>query len=127
MATPAAAPKTVIPTPVSQPVALASVEPVAALERPTTPAPDVALATISGCLESEDGVYWLKDTSGDDAPTSRSWKWGMMKKRTVPIVLVDANKTLNLSRHVGERVTAAGILDDREMRARTLKTLARCD
>jgi hypothetical protein len=85
------------------------------------------LVTVTGCLEAEDGAFWLTDTSGDDAPKARSWKWGLLRKRSVSVALVDASNTLNLSRHVGERVTAAGTMVDRQMEARSLRSLARCD
>jgi hypothetical protein len=101
-----------------------------ATAEPAMTVPAAAPATpdrVTGCLESDGGTFRLTDTSGEDAPKSRSWRWGLMRKRSVPVVLTDAAHTLNLPRHVGQRVTAAGTLVDREMQARSLKSLGSCD
>ncbi len=83
-----------------------------------------AAVTISGCLESNDRAFRLKDTSGADAPKSRSWKSGFLMKRSAAIRLVDAANTLKLASHVGQRVSATGTLVDGEMHARTLHSVA---
>jgi hypothetical protein len=80
--------------------------------------------TITGCLELDDETFWLKDTSGVDAPRSRSWRSGFLKKRPSRIALIDAPNTLRLPGHVGERVTATGTLTNREMRAHSLRRVA---
>src|SRR5689334_14718179 len=36
--------------------------------------------TITGCLERADEAFRLKDTEGEDAPKSRSWKSGFLKR-----------------------------------------------
>ena len=36
--------------------------------------------TVTGCLERTDEGFRMKDTSGADAPKSRSWKSGFLKK-----------------------------------------------
>jgi len=82
---------------------------------------NVAPVTITGCLELDAETFWLKDTSGVDAPKSRSWRSGFLKKRPSRIELVDATNTLKLSSYVGQRVAATGMLTDREMRARSLQ------
>jgi len=84
-------------------------------------AQNVAPVTITGCLELDAETFWLKDTSGMDAPKSRSWKSGFLKKRPSRIELVDSTNTLKLSNYVGQRVAATGMLTDREMRARSLR------
>ena len=84
-------------------------------------AQNVAPVTITGCLELDAETFWLKDTSGMDAPKSRSWKSGFLKKRPSRIELVDSTNTLKLSNYVGQRVAATGMLTDREMRARSLQ------
>ena len=84
----------------------------------------VASVAISGCLERDDEAFWLKDTSGAEAPKSRSWKSGFLKKRSVPVELVDAKGTLKLDRYVGQRVTATGTLANREMRPHSLQRVA---
>lgn len=89
-----------------------------------TDVPDAASTTITGCLELDEQTFRLKDTSGVDAPKSRSWRSGFMRKRSVSIVLLDATGTLNLPEHVGHRVTATGSLTDRELRARSLTRVA---
>lgn len=77
--------------------------------------------TITGCLVRDDETFRLKDTIGEDAPKSRSWKSGFLKKRSASIDIIDATSKLRLPSHVGERVTVTGLLEDREMRARSLK------
>lgn len=85
-------------------------------------------STITGCIESDEGTFWLKDTSGDDAPRARSWKSGFFKKRSVRVELQDPSHTLRLGSYVGQRVSASGTLIDREMRARSLRRIAgSCD
>jgi hypothetical protein len=85
---------------------------------------DVAPVTITGCLELDEHTFRLKDTSGVDAPRSRSWRSGFLRKRPVSIALVDETNTLRLSEHVGHRVAATGVLTNREMRARSMQRLA---
>lgn len=89
---------------------------------------NVALVTITGCLERDDETFWLKDTSGEDVPKSRSWKSGFLKKRPSRIELVDATQTLKLSSHLGQHVAATGIVMNRKMGARSLRRVApSCD
>lgn len=84
--------------------------------------------TIEGCLVQVDETFRLKNTSGDGAPRGRSWKSGFLKKSSKTIALVDDRHRLNLAGHVGERVTVAGMLDDHELQAATLKRVAEtCD
>jgi len=85
---------------------------------------NVAQVTITGCLELDGETFWLMDTSGVEAPRSRSWRSGFLKKRRSRIELVDAATTLKLPDYVGERVAATGIFMDREMRARSLRRIA---
>jgi len=80
--------------------------------------------TITGCLETDEETFWLKDTSGAETPKSRSWKWGFMKKRASNIELVDPAHTLALASYVGQRVTATGLLTGRGMRAQSLHSVA---
>jgi hypothetical protein len=84
--------------------------------------------TITGCLERDDTTFRLKDTTGTDAPKSRSWKKGFLKKGAAAIEVVDAANRLNLSNHVGQRVSVTGLLMDREMTLRSLQRVsASCD
>jgi hypothetical protein len=84
--------------------------------------------TIAGCLQHGDEGFRLKDTTGADAPKSRSWKSGFLKKRSATIGVVDAANRLQLPNHVGQRVSVTGTLEDKEMSARSLELLAEsCD
>ena len=84
----------------------------------------MAPVTITGCLELEEETFWLKEASGGDAPKSRSWRSGFLKKRPPSIKLVDATNALKLPSHVGQRVAATGTLMDREIRASSLLRVA---
>ena len=117
-APPAAAPSHT-PEPSDEPPALDAamlVTPAATIDAPT--------ATIAGCLTFDDGEYRLKDATGTDAPKSRSWKSGFLTKRSASIAIVDANRSLGLPVHVGQRVEIGGTLVEREMQARSLVRLA---
>jgi len=87
---------------------------------PAKPAP----VTITGCLERDDNTFRLKDASGENAPKSRSWKSGFLKKSPASLEVVDASHTLKLPSHVGQRVSVTGVIADREMRVRSLQRLA---
>jgi hypothetical protein len=77
--------------------------------------------TITGCVANDEATFWLKDTSGADAPKSRNWKSGFLRKRPAPIALLDATHALKLPNYVGQRVAATGTLVNREMRAHALQ------
>jgi len=79
-----------------------------------------APVTITGCLVRDDDTYWLKDASGTNVPTSRSWKSGFLKKRSSRIELVESNKALKMPTYVGQRVSATGTLANGEMKTRSL-------
>ena len=104
-----------------QPTA-ASMSPVLGPERDRT-----ASATISGCLENDEGTFRLTDASGANAPTARSWKSGFLKKRPAHIELTDGVGTLNLRSHVGRRVAATGTLSDRVMRVDAVRVVGACE
>jgi hypothetical protein len=80
-------------------------------------------ATISGCLTFDDGAYRLKDASGENAPKSRNWKSGFLRKRSATVEVLDAG-SLGLPNYVGQRVEVTGTLLDREVQARSLHRLA---
>jgi len=109
--------------------------PVAKTEKPSTfarPAsaqsagavPGAELASIEGCLVQDANQFQLKNTSGEDAPKGRSWKSGFLHRSAKPVDVVDQSHRLNLARHVGERVTITGLLDDRELQGTSLKRVA---
>ena len=88
---------------------------------------DTSLVTITGCLETNDESFRLKDTTGFDAPKSRSWKTGFLTKRSASIAVVDASG-VSLPTHVGQRVALTGVLVDRDMQVRYLRRVAAsCD
>jgi len=84
--------------------------------------------TITGCLERDADKFRLRDTVGADAPKLRSWKSGFLKKGAASIAIVDAANRLKLGNHIGERVSVTGVLQDRQMQARSLKRVGTsCD
>ena len=80
--------------------------------------------TIAGCLERDDETFRLKDTSGADAPRSRSWKSAFLKKGSASVDVVDASNRLKLTNHVGQRVSVTGTLSEGEMQIRSLRRIA---
>jgi hypothetical protein len=88
------------------------------------PVPKPAAVSITGCLERHDETFRLNGTTGVDAPKSRSWKSGFLKKGSASIAVVDAANRLKLTDHVGQRVTVTGVLVDREMQVRSLQRVA---
>jgi len=99
-------------------------EKASAPEGPSMSAAKPAPVTITGCLEQDAETFRLKDTSGADAPKSRSWKTGFLRKRSASIEVVDAANRLKLTNHVGERVSVTGVLVDREMQGRSIHRVA---
>ena len=84
--------------------------------------------TITGCLERNAETFRLKDTSGTDAPRSRSWKSAFLKKGNASIDVVDSTNRLKMDDYVGQRVSLTGTLVDREMQARRVQRIATsCD
>lgn len=90
---------------------------------PSAAAQDEA-ATITGCLEFDDDKFRLKDTEGENAPKSRSWRSGFLRRSNARIDVIDEANRLQLSTHVGHRVTLTGTLVEREMQARSLQMVA---
>ncbi len=118
-------------------VAIAPIQtPVAKAQKPSTfaanPAsaqgsgavPGAELATIEGCLVQDANQFQLRNTSGEDAPKGRSWKSGFLHRSSKTVDVVDQSRRMNLARHVGERVTITGLLDDRELQGTALKRVA---
>ena len=91
---------------------------------------DPEATTIIGCLETSTtgDEFRLTDTEGTDAPKSRGWRSGFLKKRTVPVALVDARNGLALKSNVGKRVAVTGLLASRELTVSTLRVVdASCE
>jgi hypothetical protein len=80
--------------------------------------------TIEGCLVQDDQTFRLKNTAGEDAPKGRTWKSGFLHRGSKNLEVVDSRHRLNLSRHVGERVSVTGMLDEQEIQGTSLKRLA---
>jgi len=91
---------------------------------PNAAAQDATPVTIQGCLQAGNEGFWLKDMSGADAPTSRSWKSGFLKKRSASVEVVDAPDSLRLANYLGQRVAASGPLTDRRLQVRSLHRVA---
>jgi hypothetical protein len=89
----------------------------------TSSAQTEEVVTIAGCLEQSHDTFRLKDTAGSDAPKSRNWKTGFLTKHASSVTIVDSGGKLKLGSHVGERVSVTGMLSDKEMQGRSLKTL----
>jgi ABC-type uncharacterized transport system auxiliary subunit len=85
--------------------------------------------TLTGCLEErKDHTFRLKDATGADAPKSRGWKSGFLKKGSATIDLVDSANRTKLESHVGQQISVTGMLADREMQVRSLQRVAEsCD
>jgi hypothetical protein len=81
--------------------------------------------TITGCLEisvNEDS-YRLINTEGVDAPKSRSWRTGFLKKRSASVVLIEPPDPQALQMQVGKRVAATGLLTSRELKVSSLRVV----
>ena len=92
---------------------------------PTAPSvTNAAPVTLAGCLERADETFRLKDALGADAPKSRSWKSGFLKKSSASIELVDPANRLRLTSRVGQRVSVTGTLADGQMHVRSLRRVA---
>lgn len=108
------------PTPVATTVAPAP-EVTRAPSTEAASAQDTRAITITGCLVRNDDGFRLKDTEGDTAPRSRSWKSGFLKRTNKAVDVVDARNQFDLADHVGERVNATGTLVDGDMQLRSLR------
>jgi hypothetical protein len=106
----------------------AAADPIAADERESfdgiTTGPTPTVVTLTGCLVRSDKNFRLNDTSGTNAPKSRSWKSGFLAKRSASVSIVPASSELPLAKHVGERVTVSGTLIERQMQVRTLRRVS---
>src|SRR6185437_2360288 len=86
------------------------------------------IVTITGCLEEKSDGFRLKDTTGTDAPKSRSWKTLGITKHASTVSIVDTTKKLKLGSHVGERVSVTGALLDKEIQLKSMKAVSpTCD
>ena len=99
-------------------------------QEPSESTPTVDEVTITGCLEinADDDRFRLADTDGLSAPKARSWRTGFLKKRPAPVDLVWSSGTQTLSRQVGKRVAATGVLEMRELKVSSVRVVSSsCD
>jgi hypothetical protein len=89
----------------------------------------VASVTITGCLEVTVGQdeFRLTDTDGADAPKSRSWRSGFLRKRSAPVALVEAADRQALHAQVGKRIAATGLLTGGELKVNSLRVVGSCN
>ena len=123
---PAASPETTMKM-ISAPAPVASQSASTVSTSATEPEAPATPVTLAGCVERTDDGFWLKNASGDGAPTSRSWKSGFLRKKSLTVELIDRGYTHRLATYVGQRVETTGVLADREMRVKTLRVLGSCD
>ncbi len=108
----------------------AAAEPVAAFSSTSTVIAGPPPVTITGCLEVrlDTDEYRLTETEGGDAPKSRNWRTGFLKKRSSSVSLVEPPDSQALRTQVGKRVAATGLLTSRELRLSSLRVVgASCD
>ena len=84
-----------------------------------------AAVTITGCLEisTDEDAFRLTDTEGADAPKSRSWRSGFLKKRSAAVALVEPPDRLALKTSIGKRVAATGLLTSHELKLNSLRVV----
>ena len=109
----------------------------AAAARPAEPAPARSAAaapaaiagpppvTITGCLEMsvDETEFRLTDTEGVEAPKSRSWRTGFLKKHSSSIALVEMADAHALQAQVGKRVAATGVLASGSLKLSALRVV----
>lgn len=83
------------------------------------------LVTLTGCLEmsTDEEDFRLNGTEGSDAPKSRSWRTGFMRRRTTPVAL-EAARSLGLKSSVGHRIAATGVLSGTTMRVDSIRIVS---
>jgi hypothetical protein len=90
----------------------------------------VAPVTITGCLEVsvDHDEFRLSEIEGGDAPKSRSWRTGFLKKKSAPVALVEPADPQALHQQVGKRVAATGLLTSGELKVSSVRVVApSCD
>lgn len=101
----------------------AATAPAAPAKSETAGSAAVKPVSVTGCLQKNDHGFLLKDTEGADAPKSRSWKSGFLKRSSSSIALSDAANA-HLADHVGQRVSVTGPLVDRQMRVTSMRRVS---
>lgn len=98
--------------------------PIAAEPAPIPSVEETAPVTMAGCLEADEATFRLRDATGTNAPKSRSWKTGFLRRRAASIQVIDTANRGDLSNHVGEWVAVTGTLVDRAMHVQSLERVA---
>ncbi len=82
--------------------------------------------TITGCLEpgANSGRFRLTDTEGANAPKSRSWRSGFLKKHSAAVDLVGVPDVSALRQQVGQRVAVTGVQTDRELKVHSVRVIS---
>ena len=119
---PSARPATSAPAP--KPSVVTTVTDTRVASTAAAPAQDPEVITITGCLEQDDDKFRLEDTEGEDAPQSRGWTTGFLKRKNRSVDVIDARNRFKLADHVGERVRATGALVDGDIQLRSLRRIA---
>ena len=86
--------------------------------------------TITGCLEMsvDETEFRLTDTEGAEAPKSRSWRTGFLKKHSGSVALVELPDTHTAKAQVGKRVAATGVLTGGSLKLGALHVVSpHCD
>jgi hypothetical protein len=96
----------------------------APVSRAATAREEAIVTTISGCLERDGDMFKMTDTAGENAPKSRTWKSGFIKKGSAAIDIVEGATRLKLAGHIGRRVNITGLLSDREMHAQSVRVIS---
>ncbi len=104
-------------------------EPISAEPAAVSPDPGPGTVTVTGCLEtSGSDQFRLTDTDGVDAPRSRNWRTGFLRKRSTSVTLIDPPNPGALRTQVGQRVAATGLLTSHDLRVKSLQTSgSRCN
>jgi len=88
-------------------------------------APAAPAATMTGCLQADGGKFRLTKLEGANAPKSRSWKTGYVKKTTKDVEVVGSSSSLKLKDQVGRKVTVSGSRDGDTFKAQSIKQIAK--
>ena len=91
---------------------------------PKTTAANTAPVTIFGCLERSNDAYRLTETVGADAPKSRSWKTGFLKKGSANVEIVDPGNRARLSTQVGHRIGVTGTFTEKQLQVRSVRRVS---
>jgi hypothetical protein len=85
----------------------------------------IAPVTITGCLEVSvtHDEFRLTDTEGVDAPRSRSWRTGFLRKRSAAVALVEPSDRTALQKNVGRRVAATGTLTSHDLKVSSFRVV----